>query len=83
MFSARYSNRFQSCFSSGPLRPLKIDLLGTNKLVDAAIAAGVPKLVLVSSLLTNGLEAGQALNRNYILLNLFGGVFIAKFIAER
>jgi nucleoside-diphosphate-sugar epimerase len=56
---------------------------GTNKLVDAAIAAGVPKLVLVSSLLTNGLEAGQALNRNYILLNLFGGVLIAKNIAER
>jgi hypothetical protein len=39
--------------------------------------------VLVTSLLTNGLEAGQALNRNYLLLNLFGGILVCKNLAER
>jgi len=33
--------------------------------------------------LTNGLEAGQALNRQYLLLNAFGGILIAKNLAER
>lgn len=71
---------------SGPidiLGPYKVDNKGTIKLADALVAAGVPKMVLVSSLLTNGWEAGQGLNKNFIILNLFGGVLAAKNNAER
>lgn len=71
---------------SGPidiLGPYKVDNKGTIKLAEALVAAGVPKMVLVSSLLTNGWEAGQGLNKNFIILNLFGGVLAAKNNAER
>ncbi|EWM24255.1 putative chloroplastic-like protein [Nannochloropsis gaditana] len=71
---------------SGPidlLGPYKVDNMGTTKLAEALVAAGVPKMVLVSSLLTNGWAAGQGLNKNYIILNLFGGVLVAKNTAER
>lgn len=71
---------------SGPidiLGPYKVDNKGTIKLAEALVAAGVPKMVLVSSLLTNGWEAGQGLNKNFIILNLFGGVLACKNAAER
>ena len=51
---------------------------GTLHLVDAAKKAGVKKFVLMSSLLTNGREAGQGTNPNFIVLNLFGGVLDQK-----
>lgn len=51
--------------------------------LNASLSLGIPKLVLVSSLLTNGAAAGQALNPNYILLNIFGLVLIAKLQAEK
>ena len=53
-------------------------LQGTLHLVDAAKQAGVKKFVLMSSLLTNGREAGQGTNPNFIILNLFGGVLDQK-----
>lgn len=71
---------------SGPIDlfgPYKVDNIGTIKLAKALVVAKVPKMVLVSSLLTNGWEAGQGLNKNFIILNLFGGVLAAKNNAER
>jgi hypothetical protein len=38
----------------------------------------VKKFVLMSSLLTNGRDAGQGTNPNFIVLNLFGGVLDQK-----
>jgi len=55
-----------------------IFLQGTLHLVDAAKKAGVKKFVLMSSLLTNGRDAGQGTNPNFIVLNLFGGVLDQK-----
>jgi hypothetical protein len=55
-----------------------IDNLATKRLIDACVAAGVSKVVMVSSLLTNGLNAGQLFNPQYLLLNAFGGVLIQK-----
>ncbi len=63
--------------------PYKVDFLGTVKLAEALKAAGVPKLVLVTSLLTDGLAAGQVFNKNFLILNLFGGVLFAKNAAEK
>ena len=51
---------------------------GTLHLVDAAKRAGVKKFVLMSSLLTNGRDAGQGTNPNFVVLNLFGGVLDQK-----
>lgn len=39
-----------------------VDNLGTKRIVDAAVKSKVPKVVLISSLLTNGLASGQFLN---------------------
>lgn len=61
----------------GMLRQMPL-LQGTLHLVDAAKKAGVKKFVLMSSLLTNGREAGQGTNPNFIVLNLFGGVLDQK-----
>ena len=36
------------------------------------------KLVLMTSILTNGRAAGQGLNPGFVFLNLFGGVLDAK-----
>lgn len=46
---------------------------GTINLVDASKKAGVRRFVLVTSLLTNAREVGQADNPNFKFLNLFGG----------
>lgn len=51
----------------------RIDNLGSKLIIDACVASNVPKVVLVSSLLTNGFRAGQFLNPQYLLLNAFGG----------
>ena len=55
---------------------------GTINAIDAARKAGVKKLVLMTSLLTNAREAGQGLNPGFIFLNLFGGVLDAKLEAR-
>lgn len=59
-----------------------IDNIGNKKLIDAAINNNVNKLVLITSLLTSGLESGQLLNPQFILLNLFGGLLLNKRQAE-
>lgn len=59
-----------------------VDETGNRNLVDAAVAKGVSKLVLCSSLLTNGKAVGQADNANFKFLNLFGGVLDHKLVAE-
>ncbi|CAM9827074.1 unnamed protein product [Phaeothamnion confervicola] len=73
---------FTPSFPPDPLGPLKVDYLGTRRVIDACVDAQVPKLVMISSLLTNGLAAGQGLNPNYLLLNAFGGVLLLKRKAE-
>ncbi|KAG1669154.1 hypothetical protein FOA52_002666 [Chlamydomonas sp. UWO 241] len=60
-----------------------VDETGTKNLVDAAKAAGVPRFVLLSSLLTNAPAVGQAENPNYKFLNIFGAVLDHKLSAER
>ena len=51
----------------------KVDNLGAKRVIDSCVEAKVHKVVLVSSLLTNGFRAGQFLNPQYLLLNAFGG----------
>lgn len=46
-------------------------------------AKGISKFVLVTSLLTNAKAVGQQDNKNYVFLNLFGGVLDAKLEAEK
>jgi len=60
-----------------------VDNVGTIALVDAAKAAGVSKVVLVSSILTNGREWGQAKSPGFVVTNAFGGVLDEKIIAEK
>ena len=63
--------------------PAKVDHVGTDNLVAAAVANGaVKKFVLVTSLLTNAVAAGQADNDNYKFLNALGGVLDEKLAAE-
>jgi nucleoside-diphosphate-sugar epimerase len=63
--------------------PYKTDYRGTVALIDASVKAGVKKMVLVTSLLTNGAAAGQVFNKNYLLLNLFGLILYWKNQAEK
>ena len=65
------------------MQPYLMPVQGTLHLVDAAKKAGVKKFVLMSSLLTNGREAGQGTNPNFIVLNLFGGVLDQKLKVGR
>ena len=55
-----------------------VDGQGTRNLVDAAKKAGVKRVVLVSSLLTNAPAIGQADNGNYKFLNALGGILDEK-----
>ncbi|KAH8051549.1 divinyl chlorophyllide a 8-vinyl-reductase [Aureococcus anophagefferens] len=71
-----------------PGNPLKmdsaahaVDNLGTVALVDAAKAAGVKKVVLVSSILTNG-AWGQENSPGFQITNAFGHVLDEKIVAE-
>mmetsp|Transcript_26721 Transcript_26721/g.82030 ORF Transcript_26721/g.82030 Transcript_26721/m.82030 type:complete len:338 (+) Transcript_26721:574-1587(+) len=72
-----------------PGNPLKMDAaahavdnVGTKKLADAADAAGVKKVVLVSSILTNGRNWGQADSPGFVVTNAFGHVLDEKIEAE-
>jgi len=60
-----------------------VDNLGTIKLVDAAKMAGVRKVVLVSSILTNGRAWGQEGSAGFLVTNAFGGVLDEKIVAEK
>jgi len=59
-----------------------VDNLGTVKLVDAALQAKVPKIVLVSSILTNGRNWGQENSPGFVVTNAFGHVLDEKIQAE-
>jgi len=72
-----------------PGNPLKmnkaaheVDNIGTCKLVDAAKAAGVKKVVMISSILTNGRNWGQEKSPGFVITNAFGNVLDEKIIAE-
>jgi len=72
-----------------PGNPLKmteaahaVDNVGTCKLIDAAKAAGVKKVVLVSSILTNGRNWGQEKSPGFVVTNAFGKVLDEKIVAE-
>jgi len=73
-----------------PGNPLKmnksaheVDNVGTCKLIDAAKSAGVKKVVMVSSILTNGREWGQEKSPGFVVTNAFGGVLDEKIVAEK
>lgn len=72
-----------------PGNPLKmnaaahaVDNLGTIALVDAAKKAGIKKIVMVSSILTNGRNWGQENSPGFIITNAFGNVLDEKLEAE-
>jgi NAD(P)H-binding len=72
-----------------PSNPLKmnaaaheVDNLGTIALVDAAKKAGVKKVVMVSSILTNGRNWGQEKSPGFVVTNAFGNVLDEKLVAE-
>ena len=60
----------------------KVDNVGTCKLIDAAKAAGISKVVMVSSILTNGRGWGQEKSPGFIVTNAFGNVLDEKIVAE-
>lgn len=73
-----------------PGNPLKmnaaahdVDNVGTIKLIDAAKKTGsVKKIVMVSSILTNGRNWGQEKSPGFIVTNAFGNVLDEKLVAE-
>jgi len=60
-----------------------VDNVGTIALIDAAKAAGVKKVVLVSSILTDAGAWGQLNSPGYQVTNAFGHVLEEKVVAER
>lgn len=73
-----------------PGNPLKmnemahaVDNVGTCRLIDAAKQAGVSKVVMVSSILTNGRAWGQEKSPGFIVTNAFGNVLDEKLQAEQ
>jgi len=60
-----------------------VDNVGTVKLIDAAKAAGVKKIVLVSSILTDAGAWGQLDSAGYKITNAFGSVLEEKLVAEK
>jgi len=60
----------------------KVDNLGTIRLVDAAKKAGVSKVVMVSSILTNGRNWGQEKSPGFLITNALGQVLDEKIVAE-
>lgn len=60
-----------------------VDNVGTIKLIDAAKAAGVSKVVMVSSILTDGGAWGQLDSPGYKITNAFGKVLEEKLVAEK
>lgn len=55
-----------------------VDNVGVCKLIDAAKKAGVNKVVMVSSILTNGRAWGQEKSAGFVITNAFGGVLDEK-----
>lgn len=73
-----------------PGNPLKmsaaaheVDNVGTCRLIDAAKQAGVKKVVMVSSILTNGRAWGQEKSPGFVVTNAFGNVLDEKLVAEK
>lgn len=73
-----------------PGNPLKmneaahaVDNVGTCHLVDAAKKAGVKKVAMVSSILTNGRAWGQEKSPGFVVTNAFGNVLDEKIVAEK
>jgi len=60
-----------------------VDNVGTIALIDAAKAAGVRKVVLVSSILTDAQSWGQLNSPGYKITNAFGHVLEEKLVAEK
>jgi uncharacterized protein YbjT (DUF2867 family) len=60
-----------------------VDNVGTIKLIDAAKAAGVSKVVLVSSILTDAGAWNQRDSAGFKVTNAFGGVLDEKIVAEK
>ena len=61
-----------------------VDNVGTVKLIDAAKQTGtIKKIVLVSSILTNGRAWGQEKSPGFVVTNAFGGVLDEKLVAEQ
>merc|ERR1712046_253024 len=60
-----------------------VDNLGTVALVDAAKKAGVKKVVLVTSILTNARAWGKENSPGFLATNVFGGVLDEKLVAEK
>ena len=65
-----------------PLGPYKIDYQAAVNIADAAKEFGCRKIILLSSILTNAPQMGELLNKNFLLLNLFGGILTCKRMAE-
>jgi len=61
----------------------EVDNVGTIKLIDAAKKAEVKKVVLVSSILTNGRAWGQEDSPGFKITNAFGGALDEKLEAEK
>lgn len=61
----------------------KVDNVGTKLLIDAAKQAGIRKVVLVSSILTNGRAWGQENSPGFVITNAFGSVLDEKLVAEK
>jgi uncharacterized protein YbjT (DUF2867 family) len=61
----------------------EVDNVGTIKLIDAAKKAGVKKVVLVSSILTDGRTWGQEDSPGFVATNAFGGALDEKLVAEK
>ena len=61
----------------------EVDNLGTIKLIDAAKKAGVKKVVMVSSILTDGRAWGQENSPGFVATNAFGGALDEKLAAEK
>jgi len=59
-----------------------VDNVGTVALIDAAKSAGVKKVVLVSSILTDAGAWGQLDSAGYKITNAFGHVLEEKLVAE-
>ena len=61
----------------------QVDNVGVCRLVDAAKKAGVKKVVLVSSILTNGRAWGQEESAGFKITNAFGNSLDEKLVSEK
>ena len=60
-----------------------VDNEGVVHIVDAAKAAGVKRVVLISSILTDGRAMGSADSPGFKITNAFGGVLDEKLVGEK